>query len=138
MYGSGMESCHGVFGRLAKTMINEDFRPTKKPIKRGDVFWTAVPNYSDNVEKERPCVVISNDRNNEFSSMINMAPLTTKPHRTDLVCNVMLHDGRMAKTNQLFVVDKKFIGDKQGKLPPIDMHAIMRSIVFQFDMAEYF
>lgn len=30
-----MESCHGVFGRLAKTMINEDFRPTKKPIKRG-------------------------------------------------------------------------------------------------------
>lgn len=138
MYGRGLEENHGVSGKLGKTVTKEDFEPTQKHISQGDVFWMAVPNMSNYTEKLRPCVVVSNNANNSTNAYINAVPITSHVRRTDIRSNVPLIDGRMACANKVFTIHRDFIGDRQGKLPKSDLYAILRGIIYQFNMTELF
>ena len=51
-------------------------------IKRGDVYWVdlnkAFPEGSHYQRNIRPCVIMSNEKNNKFCGMLTVVPLTTK------------------------------------------------------------
>lgn len=46
---------------------------------RGDIYWIKLdPTIGSEIKKTRPCVIISNNANNEFSSRVIVAPITSK------------------------------------------------------------
>jgi mRNA interferase MazF len=47
-------------------------------IKRGEIYWVKLdPTFGKEINKTRPCVVISNDRQNEYSPLIIVVPITS-------------------------------------------------------------
>lgn len=53
-----------------------------RQILRGDVFFVDLGDVVDSVNskfsKKRPCLIVSNNRNNFFSSMVHIAPISSK------------------------------------------------------------
>ena len=48
-------------------------------IKRGDICLAALdPVMGKEISKTRPVVIISNDKNNEFSGTVTILPITSK------------------------------------------------------------
>ncbi len=50
-------------------------------ISRGDVYWVNLDNVAHNKHSQkgvRPCIVISNNYNNDYCDMIQIVPCTTK------------------------------------------------------------
>lgn len=64
--------------------------------KRGDVVWAFTPSFDENGDvrmgKKRPCVVISNDKNNMFSGSLTLIPLTSQPKK-ELPTHVAIESG---------------------------------------------
>ena len=54
-------------------------KPQLEPFpKRGDVFWVCLdPVIGSEINKKRPCLVVSNNLGNEFSSRVVVAPITS-------------------------------------------------------------
>ena len=51
---------------------------TEKLIRRGDIFWVDLPDSRRRELKEiHPCLVISNNRQNIFSPLITVIPITS-------------------------------------------------------------
>lgn len=72
----------------------------------------------------RPVLVVSNDKNNRYSSVLNVIPMTTKMNKRNLPCHVEIHDYERFGLNapstimveQLTVVDKKDLMFRIGKI----------------------
>ena len=52
-------------------------------IKQGDIFWVNVKNVFPKTslhyqEGERPCLIVSNNKNNVYSDLVQIIPLTTQ------------------------------------------------------------
>jgi len=46
--------------------------------RRGEIYWVKLdPTFGKEINKTRPCVVISNDRQNEYSPLIIVVPITS-------------------------------------------------------------
>ena len=72
----------------------------------------------------RPVLIVSNDKNNRYSSVLNVIPMTTKMNKRNLPCHVEIHDYEKFGLNapstimveQLTVVDKKDLMFRVGKI----------------------
>lgn len=72
----------------------------------------------------RPVLIVSNDKNNRYSSVLNVIPMTTKMNKRNLLCHVEIHDYEKFGLNapstimveQLTVVDKKDLMFRVGKI----------------------
>lgn len=72
----------------------------------------------------RPVLIVSNDKNNRYSSVLNVIPMTTKMNKRNLPCHVEIHDYERFGLNapstimveQLTVVDKKDLMFRIGKI----------------------
>ena len=51
---------------------------SEKIIRRGEIYWVRLdPTFGKEVNKTRPCVVISNNRQNEYSPLVIVLPITS-------------------------------------------------------------
>lgn len=72
----------------------------------------------------RPVLIVSNDKNNRYSSVLNVIPMTTKMNKRNLPCHVEIYDYEKFGLNapstimveQLTVVDKKNLMFRVGKI----------------------
>lgn len=92
-------------------------------IRRGGIYLAALdPVVGKEIAKTRPVVVISNDKNNEFSGTVTVLPITSKNLRKIYPFEVYLAKGTAnlpknskVKTDQIRTLDKsrlvKFIGE---------------------------
>jgi mRNA interferase MazF len=72
----------------------------------------------------RPVLIVSNDKNNKYSSVLNVIPMTTKMNKRNLPCHVEIYDYEKFGLNapstimveQLTVVDKESLMFRVGKI----------------------
>ena len=72
----------------------------------------------------RPVLIVSNDKNNRYSSVLNVIPMTTKMNKRNLPCHVEIYDYEKFGLNapstimveQLTVVDKESLMFRVGKI----------------------
>ena len=72
----------------------------------------------------RPVLIVSNDKNNRYSNVLNVIPMTTKMNKRNLPCHVEIYDYEKFGLNapstimveQLTVVDKKDLMFRIGKI----------------------
>lgn len=96
-------------------------------IRRGDILYVE-SGYSTGSEQRpgRPAIVVSNDKNNEYSPTVEVVYLTTQPKR-DLPTHVLIHSlnrESIALCEQITAVSKERIGTYRGSVTADEMKAI--------------
>jgi mRNA interferase MazF len=95
--------------------------------KRGDVYWVNLdPTMGAEINKTRPCVIISPDSANRAGSLILVAPITKSEGKNIYFHEIPLPMGTASlpypskvKVFQIRCIDKKRLREpKIGSLPP--------------------
>jgi mRNA interferase MazF len=92
---------------------------SQRIIKRGEIYWVKLdPTFGREINKTRPCVVISNNRQNEYSPLVIVLPITSDLEKIYPFETVMPLGQGKAKvlTDQVRSIDKKRLGDKLGQV----------------------
>jgi mRNA interferase MazF len=105
-------------------------------IKKGGVYLAALdPVIGREIAKIRPVVVVSNDKNNEFSGTATVLPLTSQNTLTVYPFEVFLAGGKAnlpkdskIKADQIRTLDKSRIIKSIGILDKDDMDAIEKAV----------
>lgn len=105
-------------------------------IRRGDVYLAALdPVVGKEISKTRPVVIISNDKNNEFSGTVTVLPVTSKGLTRIYPFEVSLPKGHgglpkhsKVKCDQVRTLDKARMVAHLGKLEMRDVQAIEKAL----------
>ncbi|MCJ7735945.1 MAG: type II toxin-antitoxin system PemK/MazF family toxin [Anaerolineae bacterium] len=87
-------------------------------IKRFDVYLVGLaPTVGSEIQKTRPCVVLSPDEMNRWIRTVIVAPMTTKgqPYPTRVSCEFQGKDGQVV-LDQIRTVDQSRLVRKLGRL----------------------
>ena len=109
--------------------MNKDFP------KRGGIYFVSLePTVGSEIGKSRPALVISNDRNNEFSETITVIPITSNVQKIYPFETFISKDDKLlevdskAKCNQIRTIDKRRLIRFLGKLPESKIRDIENSL----------
>ena len=87
-------------------------------VKRFDVFLVNLdPTVGSEIQKTRPCVIISPDEMNRYIATVIIAPMTTKgkQYPTRVVCQFQGKNGQIV-LDQIRTVDKNRLVKKIGRI----------------------
>lgn len=96
-------------------------------VKRGDVYWVSLdPTVGSEIQKTRPCLIVSPDDMNSALQRVIVAPLTSGGQ--PLGCRPEIKfKGKAARIvlDQLRSVDKQRLGGKMGKIDLAIWHPVL-------------
>ena len=105
-------------------------------IRRGGIYVAAFdPVVSREISKTRPVVVVSNDKNNQFSGTVTILPITSKKLQRIYPFEVFLPKGSgnlpkdsKAKADQIRTLDKARLVKEIGKLGHKEIEEIEKAM----------
>ena len=105
-------------------------------IKRGDIYIASLdPVLGREISKTRPVVVVSNDKNNQYSGTVTILPITSKKLKKIYPFEVLLHKGTgnlpkdsKVKAEQIRTLDKRRIIKLIGSLDKDKMQEIDKAM----------
>jgi len=105
-------------------------------IKRGEIYLAALdPVVGREISKTRPVVVVSNDKNNEFSGTVTILPITSKNTQPVYPFEIFLFKGSAnlpkdskVKADQIRTLDKNRMIKYIGIVDQKDLDAIDRAM----------
>ncbi len=101
-----------------------------RPPRRGAVYLVDLdPTRGSEIQKTRPCVVVSPDELNEHLRTVIVAPMTTggRPYPWRVACRFQEQEGRVA-LDQLRTVDRERLTRHLGKLSEQTMAAVLTTL----------
>ncbi|MBQ9671239.1 MAG: type II toxin-antitoxin system PemK/MazF family toxin [Prevotella sp.] len=101
-------------------------------VKQFDVYWVNLnPTIGAEMQKIRPCVVVSPNELNQHLSTVIIIPITSAIHGYPyrVACQVDGRDGEIA-TDQIRTVDKTRLKNRIARLAP-DEQALLQNILKQ-------
>ena len=108
-------------------------------ISRGDVyFYNFGFDYDGSVEgKNRPCVIVSNDKGNNFGTTALVAPITTRSKESCKPWQVHFQNGSKSQIilcEQIKTVNVAKLYNYQGKIDALTMRAVDEALAIEFDL----
>lgn len=103
-------------------------------VKRFDVFLVNLdPTVGSEIQKTRPCVVISPDEMNRYIATVIVAPMTTKgqPYPTRVASQFQGKEGQIV-LDQIRTVDKTRLVKQLGQLSIDEQQAILDTLAEMF------
>ncbi len=105
-------------------------------IKRGTIYLASLdPVVGKEISKTRPVVIVSNNKNNEFSGTVTILPITSKNLQRIYPFEVFLSKGMgnlpkdsKAKADQIRTLDKSRLVNFLGTLEKSEIEQIERAI----------
>ncbi len=107
---------------------------TAAEVCRGDVFQVSLdPTQGGEIQKTRPCVVVSPDELNAHLRTFIVAPLTTGGHRYPfrVTCRFKGREGHVV-IDQIRTVDRERLTRRLGKLSPVYMERVLSTLQEMF------
>lgn len=105
-----------------------------RKIRRGDVFLVDLdPTRGSELQKTRPCVVVSPDELNAHLRTVIVAPLTTggQPYPFRVPCRFMNKNGQVV-IDQLRTVDRERLVRPLGRLSPATFALVVAALQEMF------
>lgn len=102
--------------------------------KRFDVFLVNLdPTIGNEIQKTRPCVVISPDEMNRYIATVIVAPMTTKGriYPTRVICQFQGKDGQIV-LDQIRTVDKTRLVKKIGQIGQNEQKVVLDTLAEMF------
>lgn len=111
--------------------------------KFGDIYFAKLPiQINSRVQQGyRPVLVVSNDKNNYYSTILSIVPITSSQTKHHLPTHVELDGFGLIKPStalceQIMPIDKHRMGDKIGEIDdPIVFDSLQRAMMVQLNMA---
>ncbi len=104
-------------------------------VKRFDVYWVNLdPTVgSEEIQKTRPCLVVSPDEMNRHMATVIVAPMTTKgrPYPTRVSCQFQNKEGQIV-LDQLRTVDKVRLVKRLGQIDVETQRAVLAVLAEMF------
>lgn len=103
-------------------------------VVRFDVFLINLdPTIGNEIQKTRPCVVISPNEMNRNLSTVIVAPMTTKgrSYPTRISCHFQGKDGQIV-LDQIRTVDKMRLAKRLGQINPNEQKAVLDTLAELF------
>ena len=103
-------------------------------IKRFEVYLVNLdPTLGSEIQKTRPCLIVSPDEMNDHISIVIVAPMTTKGRQypTRVRCRFQEKDGYVV-LDQIRTVDKIRLLRKMGKIPANTQKEVISTLVEMF------
>jgi mRNA interferase MazF len=103
-------------------------------VKRFDVFLVNLdPTVGREIQKTRPCVVISPDEMNRYIATVIIAPMTTKgkAYPTRVVCQFQGKDGQVV-LDQIRTIDKTRLVKKLGQISQDEQRVVLDILAEMF------
>ncbi|MEG4632461.1 type II toxin-antitoxin system PemK/MazF family toxin [Microcoleus sp. AR_TQ3_B6] len=103
-------------------------------IKRFDVFLVNLdPTVGSEIQKTRPCLVISPDEMNKRIATVIIAPMTTKgqPYPSRIVCHFQGKDGQIV-LDQMRTFDKNRLVKYLGQISADEQKEVLDTLVEMF------
>jgi mRNA interferase MazF len=111
-------------------------------INRGGIYLATLdPVIGKEISKTRPVVIVSNNKNNEFSSTVTILPVTSKNVQKIYPFEVLLKKGAgnlpknsKVKADQIRTLDKSRIVKFIGKLEKKEMDLLDKATLIHLDL----
>ncbi len=111
-------------------------------IKRGGIYLATLdPVIGKEISKTRPVVIVSNNKNNEFSGTVTILPVTSKNIQKIYPFEVLLKKGAgnlpnnsKVKADQIRTLDKSQIVKFIGKLEKKEMDLLDKATLIHLDL----
>ncbi|PSM47940.1 transcriptional regulator [Chroococcidiopsis sp. CCALA 051] len=103
-------------------------------VKRFDVFLINLdPTVGSEIQKTRPCVIVSPNEMNQYIATVIVAPMTTKgqPYPTRIACQFQGKDGQIV-LDQIRTVDKTRLVKKLGQINSNEQKAVLDILAEMF------
>jgi len=105
-------------------------------IRKGNIYLAALdPVVGKEIAKTRPVLVVSNDKNNEFSGTVTILPITSKNLQKNYPFEVFIAKGTAnlpknskVKADQIRTLDKSRLVKFVGELKRFEMNQIERAL----------
>lgn len=102
-------------------------------LKRGGIYWVAFPERSPRgaeIEKTRPCVILSLESINDIRRTVVVIPLASSPKPAPPIALSVVSAGAdsVAVCDQVQVIDKRRLRKQIGQLSARDIAAIEDSL----------
>ena len=111
-------------------------------LRRGDVVFMDLPkNENSSVQYGlRPCVIMSNQKAINSSTVLNVLPITSKNKRCNKLHIPVSHEcglklDSIVLAEQILTVSKNLIKDKSGRVPDDKMKEINKVVINQLSLA---
>jgi mRNA interferase MazF len=107
-------------------------------IKRGEIYWVDLPDKKGRELKEfHPCVVVSNDKQNTFSPLIIVIPITSLKIGDKIFpfqVSIQLQKESVILVDQIQTIDREKFREKIGKLDPELMEKVEKKLHTVLDL----
>ena len=104
----------------------------EKIIRRGDIYWVELPDSNGRELKEiHPCLVISNDRQNIFSPLITVMPITSLKGGDKVFpfqVSIQLKKESIILVDQIQTIDKEKFLDRITKVSEEMIEKVEKSL----------
>lgn len=103
-------------------------------VRRFDVYLVVLdPTVGSEIQKTRPCLVVSPDEMNRYIATMIVAPMTTKgqPYPSRVPCQFEGKEGQIV-LDQLHTVDKTRLVKLLGRVPDDTQHAVLTTLAQLF------
>lgn len=114
----------------------------KNNLKRGDVVFMDLPKIGESSVQcgLRPCVIMSNQKAIDNSTVITVVPVTSKHKRCENLHIPLFRESGLSRESialaeQILTVPKSLITKKVGTVPEFKMKAINNVIINQMQLA---
>lgn len=101
-------------------------------MRRGEIYYIDIPEDKNDRHKQcglRPCIIMSNNKNNMYCSRVQYIPLTTQLGKPKLPTHIPLNNTRLQKFSialceGIDAIDKSFVREKIGRVSDEDMISV--------------
>lgn len=108
-------------------------------IHRGDIFYAQLTGDGSIQYGLRPVIIVSNEKNNQHSTTVNIIPLTSKLMKKNLPVHVHIHPTEetglskrsVAMAEQLTIINKSTLRGKRGHVSNEVMAKIQNAMQIQ-------
>ncbi len=103
-------------------------------VRRFDVHLVALdPTVGSEIQKTRPCLIVSPDESNRHIATVIVAPMTTggRPYPTRVPCRFQDQDGQVV-LDQLRTVDKVRLVRRLGRLATGEQKSVLSALAEMF------
>ena len=108
-------------------------------MNRGEVWWVDFPNpVGGEIQKRRPCLIISNDLSNRFLNRVQIIPLTSniaKLQVGEAYVNIGGKPGKALAT-QIQTASKLRLLNRMGRVSDFEIEQVEKAIRIQLGMSD--
>lgn len=118
-------------------------RGSEQTVHRGEVVFIDLPDVGSSVQRNiRPCVIISNDKNNKFAPIITVVPLSSKMCKKPLPTHTLIEKDAdnglitdsVALGEQILTVGKDRIKSIVGRLNEATLSSVNNAVLVQMGL----